>query len=557
MPELLFINKTQSSDVLTRSKADEKSRILSHVQNRRRRDEARRKRDTRVAQPSLDKPYGLQFQVEVVEVRRPKDPFSPTSNTKEDGQYQNLVRLALTYPTHNSSDPFYSTVAGRDVGSHAMLSLTFSKGVKMTFLSEAFAPPSVLLDTDNPKRFISMRHDAVIQARLHRCIEDDLLMHATLAYGSSCLAWMFGILDTSRPPEYFIGKAISRARHRIANPSPPDRTGGGCERAEEDKQWFALSIYSLAITENWNHMPPIWVRCPSRQALALRKENASRAASRMHLQALARFIDDNGGWGAFDPYIMESAILADKYLSLWEMESPIIPLTWDPGPLSRAVRDALGIDEDEGTKSDVEMGNNLLHLPLCEKLKDIIADIADYARIARAAWAQPEIVTFEPQSWLFLRLQSFYFRLMLLDEDRLSRLDDCIKIIVLTFLLATTHYHGAAVCAANMVSKIRSALVHARFWDENVFGSRGLRFWCLCTGAIAAGATLEREWFLGQIAEMAAAGGDSEGSRRHEWEGRERLDGYLFLWDSQGTELSALINELPFDAALYCMNTFL
>ncbi|KXX81413.1 hypothetical protein MMYC01_202654 [Madurella mycetomatis] len=557
MPELLFINKTQSSDVLTRSKADEKSRILSHVQNRRRRDEARRKRGTRVAQPSFDKPEDLQFQVQVVEVKRPKGPFSPTSNTKEDEQYQSLVRLALTYPTHNSSDPFYSTVAGRDVGSHAMLSLTFSKGAKMTFLSEAFAPPSVLLDTDNSNRFISMRHDGVIQARLHRCIEDDLLMYATLAYGSSCLAWMFGILDTSRPPEYFIGKAISRVRHRIANPSPPDIPGGGCERSEEDKQWFALSIYSLAITENWNHMPPVWARCPSRQALALRKDNPSRAASRMHLQALVRFINDNGSWGAFDPYVIESAILADKYLSLWETESPIIPLTWDPGPLSRAVRDVLGIDEDEGTKSGVEMGNNLLHLPLCKHLKDIIADLADYTRIARAAWAQPETVTSELQSWLFLRLQSFYFRLMLLDKDRLSPLDDCIRIIVLTFLLATTHYHGAVVCAANMVSKIRSALVRASFWDENVFGSRGLRFWCLCMGAIAAGATLEREWFLDRIVEMAAAGGDSDGSGRHEWESRESIDGYLFLWDSQGAELSALIDKLPSDAALYCMTSFL
>lgn len=561
MPQLLFINKTQSSEVLTRSfEPDEKSRILSHVQNRRRKDEAKRKRNARISATPGN-----------IESRLDTQP-NPDRPSEEDQKYQTITRLAVlsTYrPSHNSSDPFYSTAAGRDVGSHALLHLTFSQAAKMNFLSEAFAPPSVFLSS------IPMRHDRVMQARLHRCIQDPLLMYATLAYGSSCLAWMFGVYDPARPPEYFLVKAISLARRRIAslptpdptrapapsqNPSPNPHLQHGQDAGEEEAeeiQWLALAIYSLATTENWNHMPPLWSRCPPQQALASRGDNFSAGAAETHLRALVRLVSSNGGWGAFDPYVLESAVLAAKYKSLWAMERPVVGLEWAPGAVPPVSLPASG---------DAKAGKSLLSLPLTGELKTIIADIAEYTRMARAAWSTstpgPSRAVVHPsfalQNWLFLRLQSFQCRLMLLDEGLLSPLDECVRIVVLCFLLTSTHCHGAALMAARMASRIKPALAKARFWDRDggSFWSSGLRFWCLCVGGIAAGKTIEREWFLERISELAGDCNERGEMGVRDGEVGECVYGYLFLWDSHGPELSALLKQLPSDVALYCYRAF-
>jgi hypothetical protein len=449
--------------------------------------------------------------------------------------------LVLFYPTDNSSDPFYSTVVGRDAGSHAMLQLSFGKGVKMTFLAEAFAPTN-MYPPSTP-----MRHDSVIQHRLQRCIEDDLLMYATLAYGSSCTAWMFGILDDERPPEYFIDKAVRQAQVRLANLQGDTQSG-----RVVDKQWFALSIYALAITEMWNHMPELWARCPPRQALAMRIGNPSQKTSRTHLQALVHFVEEAGGWGVFDPYILESSLLADKYLALWEMTPPIIPLTFDPGPLPETLRGAVTQLHADGTLN--RLGQNFLNHPYLDAtLRVIVADVADYVRIARGAWAQLSVVS-SLQSWLFLRLQALFYRLLLLDY--LPPVDEAVQLTVLTFLLATTQYHGARLSAESTSWRIRSAMLNARYWDNEEF-TDGLRFWCLVTAAMSTKGPTQKEWFLGRIVELV------DGDRVRFYDGfslgpdnAESLDGYLFLWDVQDKHLSALINDLPPDVAASCIARF-
>ncbi|EAQ90120.1 predicted protein [Chaetomium globosum CBS 148.51] len=498
MPELLFINKSPSSNILTRSKAGERSRILSHVQNRRRRDEARKKLGARMARPS--QPTPLSFAIASSKFWLPSRTQQPSSDDddmakSESGRNgrgpgvsdRNTTSLVLFYPTDNSSDPFYSTVAGRDAGSHAMLQLSFGEGVKVTFLAEAFAPTNMFPPST------SMRHDVVIQHRLQRCIEDDLLMYATLAYGSSCAAWMFGILDDERPPEYFIDKAVRQAQVRLASLQGDTKAGRMI-----DKQWFALSIYALAITEIWNHMPELWARCPQRQALAMRISNPSQNTSRTHLRALVHFVQEAGGWGVFDPYVLESSLLADKYLALWEMAPPIIPLTFDPGPPPETVGKALTRLHADNDGALNRLGQSFLNHPYLDAdLRVILADVADYVRIARGAWAEPSVIS-SLQSWLFLRLQALFYRLLLLDN--LPPVDEVVRLTALTFLLATTQYHGARLSAESQPWRIRAAMLSARYWDNDEF-TDGLRFWCLVTAAMSAREP-NKEWFLSRIVEL-------------------------------------------------------
>ncbi|KAH6628833.1 hypothetical protein F5144DRAFT_580272 [Chaetomium tenue] len=552
MPDLLFINKTQSFNTLTHSKAGERSRILSHVQNRRRKDEARKKLGARMARPGP--PSSLSSAIASSEFRLPRQTQQPGSDNddrtkSESGQNGNGVSggnrpsLVLFYPTDNSSDPFYSTVAGRDAGSHAMLQLSFGEGVKVTFLAEAFAPTNMFPPST------SMRHDSVIQHRLQRCIEDDLLMYATLAYGSSCVAWMFGILDDERPPEYFIGKAVRQAQVRLASLQGNTKAG-----RVVDKQWFALSIYALAITEIWNHMPELWARCPRRQALAMRMGNPSQETSRTHLRALVHFVQEAGGWGVFDPYVLESSLLADKYLALWEMTPPIIPLTFDPGPLPETLRKALTRLYADNSALN-RLGQNFLNHPYLDAtLRFILADVADYVRIARGAWAELSLIS-SLQPWLFLRLQALFYRLLLLDN--LPPVDEAVRLTALTFLLATTQYHGARLSAESKPWRIRSAMLNARYWDNDGF-TDGLRFWCLATAAMS---TKEptKEWFLDRIVELVYGDGvrSYDGTSLHvDADRAESLDGYLFLPDVQDKHLSALLNHLPPDIAASCIARF-
>jgi hypothetical protein len=54
-----------------------------------------------------------------------------------------------------------------------------------------------------------------------------------------------------------------------------------------------------------------------------RRVMASGKPPRVHLQGLVRSVENNGGWEQFGSYLLESAILADKILSFWEMARPV------------------------------------------------------------------------------------------------------------------------------------------------------------------------------------------------------------------------------------------
>ena len=359
--EFLFVNRNSSSASLSRSQhPKEKFDILSHVR--------RRKQDTRGpgSGKELWAKYSMrisfddgQSAVESQSGNQDKAPLSLPATSREDL----FVSLPSKFPSDNAPDPFHCTVAGNDLQPHSLLQLTFSRTANIAFLAEAFAPSAV---AESRSR---MRHDQIVKARLKQCIRDEMLMYSTLAYSSSLLAWAAGYSGLEKLPEYHIGKALPALRARVAKLEHPENP------------WLLLSMYSLAITELWNSISEMWKEHPSRSAISLEHQDSSQKAARTHLGALLSVVKHIGGFDKIDPYLIESMIMADKFLALKDMTLPLIPMDWDPGPLPKARRQ----DFSAGHKKRPVQGQNLLRVPMCNELKQIVRDIVDYVEVAEDA----------------------------------------------------------------------------------------------------------------------------------------------------------------------------
>lgn len=446
----------------------------------------------------------------------PQNATSPKKfNPQSDSGPLVFTHLPQVYPTNNASDPFHSTVAGSDASTHAMLHYAFASFTKETFLAECFAPRSVA------SRRTYMRHSHIIQQRLERCVEDKMLMYSTLAYGCSALAWTKGKLAADRSPEYFIGHALQAVRVRL---SQPDHTSD---------TWLILSIYALAITELWNGIPEMWTKFPARYTSATKTVRRCLDASRTHLHALLLLVEGAGGWQNVEPYVMESSILAAKYLARNELTTPVVPLTWDPGPMPPMKRDELQLQKYDNLS---DLGKNLTQSSTNLKLQQILRDIIKYTRTAHSAWLADADLTLELESWLFLRLQALSYRLLSLDW--LEGVDNCIRIATLVYLFHGIEYDGGQLSALTTLRHLRSALVDATFWNTSF--DRELLFWCLCTGAMTSQPSHERDWFVDRLAPCF---GDMLPRDATEQALIDRLTPYLFLTSKQGSQLRWLLRR--------------
>jgi hypothetical protein len=505
--KFLFVNKTVSSDLLTRSKTDEKQQILSHVQQR------RRKREEGKLKPPPWASFTSALSLEDDEDLNEADTV-PTAGLDTSGlaaaEQSSSTQLLQFYPTHNGWDPFYCTVAGIDASIQPMLHYVFSRFAKSTFLSEAFAPSSV------SRRRVQMRHTETMVERLKRCVDDEMLMYSTLAYGSSSMAWSLGKIEEGKAPEYFIDRALQLVRARLSTPAPTIDT------------WLLLSVYSLAITEMWNGIPEMWAKCPPRRAGAVKSAKQCRRASRIHLRALVSLVNGAGGWDNVNPYVLESMILCDKFLAILEMTRPILPLKWDPGPLPSPSPKQL--------QSNLRrLAEGFTRLDLRPDLAELIQEIADYVRAAQFNWEYSN-VTLKEESWMYLGIQALNYRLLLMDD--LEGIENCIRLATLLFLQNVIHFEAVQISAIVVLQHFKAAATEAEIWRQN--DHSGLRLWCLCTGGMTPELTNEREWFVQTIATFAQP--SLVDLRKPEFQ--RLIESYLFVAAKQDDQLHKLIEDI-------------
>ncbi|OAQ72954.1 hypothetical protein VFPPC_12896 [Pochonia chlamydosporia 170] len=489
--QLLFINKTSSSTLS--SKQDEKAKILSHVQSKRRKAEAKSK--------SAEPWTSFASIIPTTRTKPPKQQSNSKANT-----VTHHFRLPSSYPSFNASDPFHCTSVHTTPNTHILLQHTFSLASRSNFLAEAFAP-SAICSKGRP-----IRHEAIFHARLRQCIHDQTHMYATLAYGSSLLGWMMGRFQT-HPPEYFLSMALPSVRKSLSADCQVDN-------------WLLLSMYALAVTEMWNGIPSMWIG-NERYGTVMRMSQYGFAACRVHLRALLALVLDNGGWGAFDPYVLDSVLLADKYLAVSDMSLPVIPVTFDPGPLSALERQRLGSTEDVSE----ELGQGILEETASLVLKGAVADLVDYCQTAQQRWRLPGMDD-STEAWLFRRLQALLYRFLHMYHDaELGLGDKRVCVATLTFIFGSITGKGPQV-SAQQVARTLYAHLLVGDWPNN-----GLHLWYLVLGAMALGESVERSWFMNRLRVLRVWDLSRE-------EIAMKLKKFLFLEVKQGAQLTALVAEL-------------
>lgn len=539
---LLFVNKTQTSRVLSRSRAVERSAILSHVQGKRRRHEAGASQTLKpwvrftstlltsdVSEISNTAEVKLKFVDYDVGIR----PAKLSAEMQKHKKHREAIekRLSPTYasskslskamqPSYNASDPFHCTVANLDAGTHAILHITFAHASRMNFLAESFAPPSRLL------QHAPMRHDRMFQLRLKRCVEDEKLIYSTLAYGSSLLGWTTGRFHSGRQPEYFLDKALRALRVYLSTPG----------YIVDD--WLLLSMYGLAITEMWNCLPIMWRQLPERHAMASKLGSRGFSACRMHLKTLLQVVDCAGGWEQFDPYVLDSVILADKFMAITSRKPPIIPVTWDPGPLPSAILGEFGITEEELLVILPRLGTGFLQEPLSEELNSILQDLIAYCRIASTVWSHSSTRP-DAEGWLFRQSQSISYRFLLYTlNQNANHLERCVCLASLAFILTSIPARGPQMSAQDVTLHLFDLLQEETFLEEKEKMSDGLWFWLLFMGCVVSEPTPHRLWFLERMADYCDKGEVTESNFE------QILEPYFFLPSRQGTRIPALLEYL-------------
>lgn len=539
---LLFVNKTQTSRVLSRSKAGERSAILSHVQSKRRRHEAEASQSLKpwagltttlsasdVSEITKTVQVKLKFVDHDVTAQSIKIPADKQKKQKHrevaeerlppaDASSKSLSKAMQ--PSYNASDPFHCTVANLDAGTHAILHMTFSHASRVNFLAESFAPPEKLL------QHAPMRHDRMFRLRLKRCVEDEKLIYSTLAYGSSLLGWTMGRFHSGKQPEYFLDKALRALRVYLSTPG----------YIVDD--WLLLSMYGLAITEMWNCLPSMWRQLPDRQAMASKLGSRGFSACRMHLKTLFKVVECAGGWAQFDPYVLDSVILADKFMAITSRKPPIIPMTWDPGPLPSETLGEFGVAEEELLVILPRLGTGFHAESLSEELNSILQDLVAYCRIASAAWSysstRPDV-----EGWLFRRSQAISYRLLLYALGQNAKhFERCISLASLTFILTSIPARGPQMSAQDVTLHLFDLLQEEQFLVEKESMSDGLWFWLLFMGCVVSEPSPHRLWFLERMAGYC----DKKELKQASFE--EKLEPYVFLPSRQGARLPAVLGYL-------------
>ncbi|KAL9037513.1 MAG: hypothetical protein Q9214_005671 [Letrouitia sp. 1 TL-2023] len=361
-----------------------------------------------------------------------------------------------------------------------------------------------------------MRHSEIMQERLRRCVDNEMLMYSTLAYGSMSMAWMYGRFEAGVPPEYFHGKALQAIRANLPQTkSRPDT-------------WLLLSIYAMAITDMWHGIPTMWHSYPTRLAQV---DSCLLQSSRTHLKALNALVQQAGGWTDISPYVLESAILADKYLAAFKMKPTVIPVTWDPGPIPPMMYGK------SATFGYANLRQSFMNLRIDPRLQDAIQDVVCFVHIAQGLWySQDALLTAAAEGWLFKRLNALTYRLWLLQLPK--GFEDCVRHTVLLFLSSTTHYRGGYMGAAIRVHNLKLAWTESLHWPQDM--DQGLYLWCVCTAALTPWPCKDRQWFRTEVRELT-----SEVATEFLMEHIEtQLLRYLYLPDRQEVELQSLVRSL-------------
>jgi hypothetical protein len=277
----------------------------------------------------------------------------------------------------------------------------------------------------------------------------------------------------------------------------------------------------------------LWKHWPERYARASEMKFSAQASSRVHLTALIRLVTEAGGWHNFDPYILESSLLADKYACNLHMnEPPLIRL--DNVSRPKEVMDLL--PEKYALVILPRLGSKLCGISGNSDLSGSIVRLVDYVRIAHCLWQTPERLSYPVESWLFLELQALTGQIFRTFYSSSRPLDLLMCLSMLTFLYGTMSHPGPRISSRKTAHHARDLLL---LHGSSLMAAteNGLRLWILCIHALISCACEQREWFEREAEKYLPADMD-EGALI------DVLEDYLFFPDRHVERVFSMFTNL-------------
>ncbi|KAK4228892.1 hypothetical protein QBC38DRAFT_453896 [Podospora fimiseda] len=143
-----------------------------------------------------------------------------------------------------------------------------------------------------------------------------------------------------------------------------------------------LSVFTLVIVQSWNELSELWSLCPAEYVAAMKGQGGTNASPAIHLKAILDMVNQAGGWNKFDPVLLESCILMDKYGVLRDKRQSLLGTSWDPGATPPQLA---AIDPRLRGMDITNIGEDLLRLSMEPELQKLIKEAIEYVKIAHDA----------------------------------------------------------------------------------------------------------------------------------------------------------------------------
>ena len=377
--DLFFINRSTSAGPRLKFAQSERRKVNSHVQ-------LRKSTGSRPIQQleSKDSAGGDdEITVSAVnEANRPSPPDCPSSRTRESQsggvpiRLSSIKRRALAYPdyenrgsirpqrvslhenpTGNSLDPFGATI---NQDSHAQPLLRLWLDHMQIWFDE--------MRTSGDNQQLMMTN---CQNIIRNILGDELQMYCLLVYISSFQRSFLSPVSVPSPT-YYMGKALSALRQYFI-------------RGEQRLSTLDLlrSVYNICTAEAF-------------------RSHVLDNSYMPHLHALKYFVDQAGGFDQLEDQLKMAIIIADVHIAVGHGDTPVFPLTWDPGRLPQHVLKRLYVSLNHTESKGV--------LPSIEPAVCIIFD--DIHQLVAVEELNTVLCSADLNLWLKFRTLAILHRLM-------------------------------------------------------------------------------------------------------------------------------------------------
>lgn len=466
-PDLLWVNRTPESDRLSasRQERDELRTITSHA------------RQWRAALRRQQRLYTAQNEATHAQSIVGWGRQGNLSGNSSAEMSAAPSPVAITEIIGNSTDPFAYLETPEDGW---WLHSAFQYAV-LSWLPSVFEDIDVFDETLPSSESCLATIDRIVQG----CLANRMHMFSLLAASTGLLKYVLGIqLDRRDSPEFCMGKALRYLRHHLASEPLANES-------------LIFDLMALSTFERY-------------------VENFEGA--RTHFRMVQHLVQSLGGPEILEPPMRLICRLWDLLVAGGSGETPLLPLTWDPGPLTREQMQQ-EVFPDLASSGVIPSGTALLQCVAIvrSEFSPIVVDTVQWFQVQQ----QNHVHNFSPspiELWSTVRSHALVHRMLsfFANPDNIQgMLTECIKQVFLLVISDLENARRSRTDSASTrdptsfswsnVSRLRHVLrvlvQNGEVWEDS---HQEVVMWMACLGAQAAKSDDEKDWFMGLARHIVA-----------------------------------------------------